>query len=57
MHEKDIIHENGDFFVLKVKDIYEVRRNAGSVSVGDSGYLDASIAIARCDYLAKRTAR
>lgn len=54
--ESDIMHENGDFWVLRERKTYVVCRNVGTHSVTDSAYDrnpdGLSIAIARCDYLA-----
>ncbi|QCJ72219.1 hypothetical protein MNY66_16470 (plasmid) [Moellerella wisconsensis] len=58
MREKDIVHENGKFWVLRDKDAYCVMKSGVTHSVGDSAYAltkdGLSIAIARCDYLAGR---
>ena len=56
--EKDIKHENGDFWVLDTKDSYTVMINGVTHSTSDSSYErnedGLSIAMARCNYLAKR---
>jgi hypothetical protein len=60
MKVSDILHENGMFWVLK--DTYKNKPSftvmkttiTHSESVDDVTYLDVSLAIARCDYLAKR---
>jgi hypothetical protein len=60
MKVSDILHENGNFWVLKDtyknKTSFTVMKNTitHSESVDDVTYLDVSLAIARCDYLAKR---
>jgi hypothetical protein len=60
MKVSDILHENGMFWVLKDtyknKTSFTVMKNTitHSESVDDVTYLDVSLAIARCDYLAKR---
>jgi hypothetical protein len=60
MKVSDILHENGMFWVLKDtyknKPSFTVMKNTitHSESVDDVTYLDVSLAIARCDYLAKR---
>jgi hypothetical protein len=60
MKVSDILHENGMFWVLKDtyknKPAFTVMKNTitHSESVDDVTYLDVSLAIARCDYLAKR---
>ena len=59
MKVSDILHENGLFWVLKDKHqgrtSYTVMKNIGthSESQDDVTYPDLSLAIARCDYLAK----
>jgi hypothetical protein len=63
MRESDIAYENGDYWVAREKDRYTVYQSGITHSVSDSAYRkDAdglSIAIARCDYLARsrKTAR
>lgn len=61
MTEQDIMHENGDFWVGRNKSDYTVYRSGITHSVSDSAYHKSpdglSIAIARCDYLAKRAAK
>lgn len=60
--EEDIVHENGNFWVAREADnkppAYIVYKAGPTHSTPDGGYpLNAdglSIAIARCDYLAKR---
>ena len=56
--EKDIIHENGKYWVLRKKDAYYVMKIGITHSTSDSSYTPdddgKSIAIARCDYLAKQ---
>lgn len=58
MRESDIVHENGDYWVGKEPTAYTVYKSGVTHSVSDSSYAkDAdglSIAIARCDYLARR---
>jgi len=58
MTERDIIHQNGDFWVAKSRISYTVFRTKLCVSTSDSAYSpDAdglSLALARCNYLAKR---
>lgn len=64
IRESDIMHENGDFWVLRSRGgkqpNYAVMKNVGTRSVADSAYeLSAdglSIAIARCDWLARSAA-
>ncbi len=58
MKESDIVHEAGPYWVARQKGAYVVFHAGATHSVSDSAYLpDAdglSLAIARCDYLAKR---
>lgn len=58
MREKDIIHERAGFYVFKSRDGFTVARPSasGTHATDDSTYSDLSLAIARCDYLAKRHA-
>ena len=60
MRESDIMHENGEFWVAREPRGFVVYRNAAWSSTSDSAYERSadglSIAIARCDYLAKRRA-
>lgn len=60
MTEADIKHENGMFWVCRNKADYTVYRAGSTHSVADSSYAKdddgLSLAIARCDYLASRTA-
>lgn len=55
--ESDIKYENGDFWVFDTKDSYTVMRNGVTHATSQSSYKrdddGLSIAIARCDYLAK----
>jgi hypothetical protein len=57
MKESDIMHENGNYWVARERDRYTVYQPGVTHSVSDSSYRkDAdglSIAIARCDYLAR----
>lgn len=56
--ETDIMHENGAYWVLRDADAYVVFKAGITHSVSDSAYAKTadglSIAIARCNYLAKR---
>ena len=56
--EKDIIHENGRFWVLRDKRTYTVMVSGITHSIGESAYHlnddGLSIAKHRCNYLAKR---
>ena len=56
--EKDIIHENGRFWVLKDKRVYVVLVSGVTHSIKESAYPlnddGLSTAKFRCDYLAKR---
>lgn len=55
--EKDILHENGDFWVSNEGNKKDPKFHVWVVgpthSVADSAYADISLAIARCDYMAK----
>ncbi len=53
MKSKDIIHENGPYWVLKNKAGYHAMVSGITHSVSDSSYDDPSLAIARVDYFAK----
>jgi hypothetical protein len=53
--EKDIMHENGKFWVLKNKEGFHVMISGITHSVSDSSYSQLDLAIARCDYLASHT--
>lgn len=52
--EKDIVHENGKFWVLKNKEDFHVMVSGMTHSVCDSSYGQLDLAITRCDYLASR---
>ncbi|MDH0613319.1 MULTISPECIES: hypothetical protein [unclassified Agrobacterium] len=58
MTEADIMHEAGNYWVGRERDSYTVYKIGATHSVSDSAYAKTpnglSIAIARCDYLAKR---
>jgi hypothetical protein len=60
MKLSDILHENGNYWVLKDsykgRETYTVMRNTitHSESVDDVTYPYVSLAIARCDYLARK---
>lgn len=57
MKESDIIKENDNgSFVFKDKQGFHVMFNNVTHSVGDSSYLDESLAIARLNYFSSRTA-
>ena len=53
MRERDIEYENGNYWVARQREAYTVFVTGPAHSVSDSSYLDLSVAIARCDYLAK----
>lgn len=57
LKEKDIAYENGKFWVLKNKDGFHVMISGITHSVSDSSYHQLDLAIARCDYLARRAMR
>lgn len=52
--EKDIMHENGKYWVLNDKGVYCVMISGFTHAKSDSAYRSLSLAIARCDYLASR---
>ena len=56
--EKDIKHENGDYWILDDKTSYIVFKSGITHSISDSAYSHdedgLSIAIARCNYLASK---
>lgn len=58
LKESDIKHENGAYWVADTGDAYTVFQNGVTHSTSDSAYKrnadGLSIAIARCNYLAKR---
>ena len=55
--EKDIMHENGKFWVLRKGGVFYVMVAGVTHSSSDSAYEDLSLAIYRCDYLARRVAK
>ena len=61
MRERDIMHETGPFWVGREPKAYTVFRNGATHATPDSSYARTadglSIAIARCDYLARRAAQ
>ena len=61
MRESDIMHEAGRFWVSREPSAYYVYETFPTHSVSDSAYTrdpdGLSIAIARCDYLARRAER
>lgn len=52
--ENQIKHENGNFWVLEERKTFTVFRNGFTHATSDSAYDDLSLAVARCNYLAKR---
>ena len=58
MKESDILHEAGQYWVARNKaGAYVVYKAGVTHSTADSAYNDRTLAIARCNYLAKyRTA-
>jgi hypothetical protein len=58
MTESDIMHEAGSYWVCRERASYTVYRNGMTHSTSDSSYAKSddglSLAIARCNYLAKR---
>lgn len=61
MRESDIIHESGGYWVGRENNGYVVYKTGLTHSTADSTYPltddGKSIAIARCDYLAKRESK
>lgn len=61
MRESDILHQNGPYWVGRTRESYTVYREGVTHSTPDSSYQQTpdglSIAIARADYLARRSAR
>lgn len=59
LREKDIMHENKTFWVMRDKhnncETYIIMQNVGTHSVSQDycTYPNLSVAIARCDYLVK----
>lgn len=58
--EKDIMHENGNVWVLRENEAYTVMVSGITHSISDSSYHPnddgLSLAKARCDYLARKGA-
>lgn len=52
--EKDIMHENGEYWVLNDEGVYYVMTSGFTHAKADSAYASLYLAIARCDYLASR---
>lgn len=52
--EKDIMHENGKYWVLNDKGAYYVMISGFTHAKVDSAYASLSLAIARCNYMASR---
>ncbi len=57
MRESDIKHQNGDFWVGLKNGAFIVFKPHGCGSISDSAYANPSLAIARCDYLARHAAK
>lgn len=55
--ESDILHENGDFWVLNHPAGFHVMRQGLTNSTCDSAYAQLDLAVTRCDYLANRNQR
>jgi len=54
MKEKDIVHENGPYWVWKKSDSeFHAMVSGITHSISDSAYSDVSLAIARVDYFAR----
>ena len=60
LKESNIIHENGQYWVLRERNAYYVMKAGITHSTSESAYSPdndgKSIAIARCNYLARRHA-
>lgn len=54
MKEQDILHQNGDYWIKETRSGYAVFKEGTTHSTSIECYGDLSIAIARCDYLARR---
>jgi len=56
--ESDILHSNGKHWVMKHQGLYTVFKDGitHATSVGDCGWEDLSLAVAYCNYQAKRSA-
>lgn len=54
--EKDIVHDCGTHWVLRIGKAYQVMTTGNVASWVDSTYAEPSLAVARCKYLAKRAA-
>lgn len=54
--EGNIVHEAGAFYVWRDGDVMTVYRNGTTHAVADGSYRDYSLAVTRCNYLAKREA-
>lgn len=55
LKESNIAYQNGDFWVMQLKGVFQVMMSGAVHAVADSAYNDLSLAKARCDYLAKRS--
>lgn len=53
LKKSNIAYENGDFWVMQLKGVFQVMISGITHSSTDSSYSDFSIAKARCDYLEK----
>lgn len=53
LKESNIAYQNGNFWVMQLKGVFQVMVSGATHAVADSTYNDLSIAKARCDYLAK----
>ena len=58
LRESDIVHEAGNYWVARERNLYFVFKIGTTHSTSDSAYAKSddglSIAIARCNYLARR---
>ncbi|MDE1188540.1 MAG: hypothetical protein PW844_19015 [Pantoea sp.] len=54
IREKDIAYENGKYWVLNHKSSFHVMKSGITHATCDSNYATLDLAVARCDYLAKK---
>lgn len=53
--ESQILYEEGNYWILEVKpEVYQVMVRGPTCSTCDSTYADFDLAMARCQYLARR---
>lgn len=55
IRESQILYENGNYWILEAKPgVYQVMVKGLTHSTCDSAYADFDLALARCEYLARR---